>query len=134
DMLELARGQALPGVGAKLELPDRLRRTEATALGRLEPDRLRLQAGQGAVANAQEDAEDQRRIHDRLAQRWPGIGVERIEPGLPGRRTGACHGHRLARLEGRGARAEHFQGDRGDVLALAFKRAGALRIELRLAA
>src|SRR5690606_2970742 len=25
DMLELARGQALPGVGAKLELPDRLR-------------------------------------------------------------------------------------------------------------
>ena len=52
-MFELVRGQALPGIGAELELSDRLRRTKATTLGRLEPDRLRLNAGQGAIANAQ---------------------------------------------------------------------------------
>ena len=132
-VLELARGQALPRIGAELELADRLRRAEAAALVRFQPHRLRLHARQGAVADAQQDAEYQARVGRRLAQGCLWIGTERIEPWLPGAEVGTrCGGG--SRVVGLGAGAEHLQRDRRDVLAFALERAGALGVELGLAA
>jgi hypothetical protein len=65
-------------------MTDRLRRTETAALVRLEPDRLRLQSGQGSVADAQQDAEHEGRIDTVAAQGRLRLRVECIEPRFPG--------------------------------------------------